>query len=270
MRKLWVSISGGRTSAYMAIKLKHEYSERYELKFVYANTGLEDEETLLFLDRIDKKYDLGIVWVEAVVHEKRGKASTHLVVDFNTACRDGRIFEDMIKVYGIPNKAYPHCNRELKINAMNSYISSIGWKNEFRAIGIRADEASRVPDNAAKERKLYPLVDFFPTEKEDVLDYFAGMDIDLDLPEHRGNCVTCWKKSEVKIIRLINEDPKSFEFFRRMEEENGLAGHNIDGTERKFYRSHKSVDDMFALKEAIPELSFERLDRCSNEECGME
>ena len=68
MRKLWVSISGGLTSAYMAIKLKQEYSDRYELKFVYSNTGLEHEETLKFLDGVDRKFDLDIVWVEAVIN----------------------------------------------------------------------------------------------------------------------------------------------------------------------------------------------------------
>ena len=270
LRKLWVSISGGRTSAYMAIKLKEDYSERYELKFIYANTGLEDEKTLIFLDGIDKIFNLGVVWVEGVVNAERGKATTHKIVDFETACRDGSIFEDMIKVYGIPNTAYPHCTRELKINPMVSYIKSIGWPNEYRAIGIRADEMRRVGSSASKDRKLYPLVDFFPTEKQDVLDFFKGYSYDLNIPEHRGNCVTCWKKSDVKILRLINENPTDFDFFHKMESDNGLCGHNVDGNKRVFFRQNRSTADMFGLSDAIDLSDRENLDRCENEECGME
>ena len=165
MRKLWVSVSGGRTSAYMAIRLLQEYSDRYELKFIYANTGLEHEETLQFLDRIDRKFNLGLIWLEAVINAEKGKGTTHKIIDFETASRKGEPFEEMIKVYGIPNKSYPHCNRELKLQVMNSYVKEIGWRNEYRAIGIRYDEDHRALDCAGKDRLLYPLVDFFPTEK---------------------------------------------------------------------------------------------------------
>lgn len=270
MRKLWVSISGGRSSAYMAIKLKQEYSDRFDLIFVFANTGLEHEETLIFLDKVDRKFHLNTVWIEAVIDPVSGQGTRHKVVDFATACRDGRVFEEMINVYGIPNKAYPHCNRELKISAMNSYIKSIGWDNEFRAIGIRADEPARSIDSAAKERKLYPLIDFFPTDKQDVLDYFKGKDYDLQIPEHLGNCVTCWKKSDKKLLRLYRETPESFDFFARMERDKGLCGHNIDGTKRVFFRGNRGVADLVKMVDAMPELDFESLDRCATEECGLE
>lgn len=270
MRKMWVSISGGRTSAFMAIKLLQDYSDRYEFKFVYANTGQEHEETLKFLDTIDKTFHLGVVWVEAVINKESGKGTTHKIVNFETASRKGEPFEDMIEVYGIPNAAYPHCNRELKIQAMNSYIKSIGWREEFRAIGIRIDEDGRACDNAGKERKLYPLIDFFPTEKQDVLDFFEGKSYDLNLDEHLGNCVTCWKKSDPKLINIMRSEPERFEFFKRMEKEHGLSGSNKDGTKRVFFRNHRSVKDLIAVEHATPELDFGQYDRCANEECGLE
>ena len=70
----------------------------------------------------------GGVWVEAVAHAERGIASTHRIVDFSTASRNGEPFEDVIKVYGIPNMNYLHCTRELKANAIRSYMRSIGWE----------------------------------------------------------------------------------------------------------------------------------------------
>ena len=254
----------------MAINLKMQYADRYELKFVYANTGLEHEETLIFLDKIDRRYQLGVVWVEAVINSKHGKGTTHTIVDFESACRDSRLFNEMVDVYGIPNQAYPHCTRELKIGPMNSYVKSIGWDKEFRAIGIRADEMGRSGGNAGAERKLYPLIDFFPTDKEGVIDWFKCRDYDLKIPEHLGNCVTCWKKSDTKILRIIRDEPERFDPFRQMEEEKGLCGHNVDGTKRVFFRKNRGVKDMFALSSAMPELNFNALDRCANEECGMQ
>ena len=270
MRKLFVSISGGRTSAYMAIRLQLEYRDRYDMKFIYANTGLEHEETLLFLDGIDRKYQLGVTWVEAVISSEKGVGTGHKIVDFESATRDGRLFEEMIKVYGIPNTSYPHCNRELKIQAMNSYVKSIGWDKEYRAIGIRADEPSRVPDGASKDRKLYPLVDFFPTDKLEVIDWFKGKEFDLKISDHLGNCVTCWKKGDPKIFKIIRDDPERFEFFKRMERDHGLAGSNMDGTKRVFFRNHRSAEDMFRLEKEMPGLDFGAYDSCSSEECGLE
>lgn len=56
MKPLIVSFSGGRTSAYMAYILKRDYSQEYNMRFVFMNTGEEREETLIFIDRCDRAY----------------------------------------------------------------------------------------------------------------------------------------------------------------------------------------------------------------------
>ena len=81
-KKLLVcTFSGGRTSAFMAQLLKElpKYKE-YEKLFVFANTGKEKEETLEFINRCDKEWNLNIVWIEAkVIHEKgKGVVATYL------------------------------------------------------------------------------------------------------------------------------------------------------------------------------------------------
>ena len=69
------SFSGGETSAYMAIKLKEKYGDR--VKFVFANTSQENEETLIFVDKVDKAYDLGVVWIEAIANPEYRKGGTY-------------------------------------------------------------------------------------------------------------------------------------------------------------------------------------------------
>lgn len=244
--KLLVSFSGGRSSAFMAYHLKRDYSDRYEMVFVFANTGAENEETLVFVDRCSREWGLNVVWVEAVTHYDEKKACTHRIVDFKTASRHGQPFEEMIKKYGIPNKAYPHCTRELKTNAIESYLDSIGWKDYQRAIGIRADEKRRVHEF------LYPMVALFPTDKPMVNDWWAQQPFDLGLEDYRGNCKTCWKKSTKKLVRIAKETPRDFDFFRRMEAEQGLSGSNKDGRHRTFFRGHMTAAGILEIaKEAL-------------------
>lgn len=241
--RLLVSFSGGKTSGYMAHLLKREWSDVFDLLFVFANTGQEREETYEFVRRCDEYFDLDLVWVEAEVFHGSRKGCGHRVVDFNSADRTGQVFEEMIKKYGIPNQAWPHCTRELKANPIRSYAKSIGWNVYFTAIGIRTDEAQRgSPDDAF----VYPLISHFPTDKIDVNTFWESMPFTLELEEHQGNCAWCWKKSAKKLHKLIDESPEIFDFPDRMEKLYGLAGHNTDGTSRVFFRGNKSTEMLFA------------------------
>lgn len=250
--RLKVSFSGGETSGLMAKRAKEELSDKYDIKFVFANTGEETEKTLIFANRCDQEWRLGLVWVEAVVNPVFGKGTTHRVVTFDTASRNGEPFEEVIKVYGIPNQNFEPCNRELKLNAMNSYMRSIGWTEYETAIGIRMDELRRVnPATAAKNRIIYPLIDIWPTDKQDVRDFWEGQSFQLGLQEHEGNCKTCWKKSDKKHFRIIAEHPEYYDFNRRMEVLYGWHGAphygtpSPDGAQRMFFRGRRSAEDMF-------------------------
>mgnify|MGYP000751675079 FL=1 len=65
---LLVSFSGGETSAYLAKWLIDNKSDDYNMVFVFANTGDEEEETLKFVDLCSSKWNMELVWVEDVVH----------------------------------------------------------------------------------------------------------------------------------------------------------------------------------------------------------
>lgn len=261
-----VSFSGGRTSARMSKKLLDTSSKKP--LYIFANTGQEKEETLEFVDRCDKDWGLDVVWVEAVIHHKHGIGTTHRVVNFETACRDGRLFEDMIIQYGIPNKAYPHCTRELKLAPIYSYLKAVKLKDFQMAIGLRADERGRAISLEDRGNIIYPLIDTWPMKKSVVIDWWRKQDFDLNIQEFEGNCTWCWKKSMKKHFALIESQPEIFSFTRVMEKKYPLAGSNEDGTPRVFFRGGMSTDDLFDIyqeeQKANPRFAFDCDDGCSD------
>jgi len=249
-----ISFSGGSTSAYMARLLQLKNTGDYDLKYVFANTGCEAEETLQFIDRCAKEWDMDIVWIEARVIQGRVSSQFNLV-DFETAAREGEPFERVIEKYGIPNPAYPHCTRELKVNPMNAWIKSIGWKDQERCIGIRVDEIDRMSKLAKKNKLVYPLISPYPTNSAQIYEWWAKQPFKLELDQFKGNCTTCYKKTYRKLATVMQETPEAFDFFERMEKQHGLSGHNLDGTKRKFFRGHRTVQDirdMAAKSDFIP------------------
>lgn len=244
MKRMCVSFSGGRTSAFMAKWLLDNKSSEYEFLFLFANTGQEHEKTLDFVNQCDKEFGLRLVWIEADVYHGEKKGSGHKIVCYKSASRDGRPFEEVIKKYGIPNQAYPHCTRELKLNPIKSYIKSIGWDDCLMAVGIRADEIDRMSYTARENGIIYPLISMRPTTKEQVIEWWSNQGFDLQVPERLGNCVWCWKKTTRKHLTNIASEPDRYDFPERMERLYGLAGHNVDGNRRVFFRGHKSTADL--------------------------
>lgn len=227
--------------------MTHMLKDRpYEKQIVFANTGEEDERTLQFVNRCAVEWGLDIVWVEAEVNPQKGKGTTHRVVTFETATRGTSIFERMIEKYGIPNKNFPHCTRELKLNPINSYMRSIGWEaGSYRtAIGIRADELDRVNPHFEKLGLYYPLCDL-RIRKQDVFAFWDRQPFDLEVPEHRGNCVWCWKKSLRKHLTLARETPQVFKFAMRMEEQHAHSGAGVGP--RVFFRKSTTAKELIEL-----------------------
>ena len=261
-KKLLVaSFSGGKTSGYMTRQLLAGYRDQYDIVVLFANTGQENEETLEFIKKCDEEFGFGTIWLEAVVNHGQRKASGHKVVDFETATRDRSLFEEMIKKYGIPNKSYPHCTRELKENPIISFLQSKEiysprWKagNYETALGMRIDEPRRLKRGKHRQNRVYPLADWFPTDKTDVNIFWEEQPFTLELAEHRGNCKWCWKKTLTKHLRLIKETPEIYDVPRYFEENYPHAGHNDGERKRVFFRENRSTDDLFKLAE---ELAFE-------------
>ncbi|GKS92762.1 phosphoadenosine phosphosulfate reductase family protein [Acidovorax sp. SUPP2539] len=246
-QRLRVSFSGGRTSAYMSIWLKEHMSDRYDMRFVFANTGWEHPDTLRFVYEVDTRYGLGVTWVESVVDPTHGKGTTHRVVNYETASRNGEPFEAVCTKYGLPNQTFKHCNRELKLKPIQSYFNAIGWAGTTTAIGIRADETGRInPKTAEAGNLIYPLISMLPTTKDEVIAYFEDFEWDLRIPEHQGNCIGCFKKSDKKLLTLYREDPANFDFPVRLDQLYRNVGPNNVPGPRRMYRGFRSAPDLVA------------------------
>lgn len=232
---LVASISGGRTSSLMAKYLKDHYEG--DIIFIYANTGKEREETLEFINECDKRFDLNLIWVEYDYIKK----STFKVVNYQTASRNGEPFEKMIAKYGIPNKAFPHCTRELKQYTIHRYLRWVGLKKWNTAIGIRIDEQHRINWDSAKSKGyVYPLVTDLRVNKEYVRNWWDSQEFDLKLKDYEGNCDMCWKKSDRKLLTMIIENPTLINWWNEMEIKYGKE-------EFTFFRKNKSAIDLIEM-----------------------
>ena len=254
--RLGISFSGGRTSAVMTKEEIEKKKSTHEITVNFVNTGCEHEATLDFVHRCDITFGFNVVWLEAVIDPARGAGVRHKIVSYETASRKGEPFRAYIAKYGIPNMGSPQCTTRLKENVMNSYRhNELGWRGGRHpdydtAVGIRADEAHRCRKDAKTMRFIYPLVERGVT-KDDVVKTVRSWGFDLGIPEHYGNCVWCWKKSNRKLLTLAKENPSVFDFPIEMERLYGDFKCNPPVTspngKRQFFRGHRSALDILEL-----------------------
>lgn len=281
-KKLLISFSGGRTSAYMLWWLWNHWEERHEwdIKVVFSNTGLEDEGTLKFVQQCQEQWCIPIVWVEARHRDNNGSPFSekgwkvsHQIVDYRTAARPYYLttgefawtpFEEMISLLGIPSAGNaPFCSYQLKQKAIKSYLYSIGWKKFYTAIGIRNDEIDRVNENFRKLRLIYPLVSMKPTSKPEIISWWIIQRFNLNIHEDDGNCKNCLKKSLFHLAKNYQRSNFSFLWWRRMTEKYGHLNPRKSKLKPpfNFFRANKSVDDIAYLST----LSDEEIKSLSND-----
>lgn len=242
----FVQISGGRTSGYMAYLMK----DKPNTYFMFQNTGREREETLEFLNKIDKQYGLNLIWLEYYCPDPLKKA-TFKVVNFETANRDGLPFEQLInKRKAIPNKFKRFCTSELKVKTARRYIRSLGLKKWNYAIGYRIDEPKRKVKSDTMQNATTPLRDLNISINE-VASFWINNDFDLNLPimpngkTFGGNCEGCFWHSEYQNAWLCKNRPQKVDWLVKQEEK---IGHT--------FNENISYKEMLELAENTPELAF--------------
>ena len=209
-----INFSGGRTSAYMTKRLI-DGGDDYLVTF--QNTGKELPQTLDFIHECDQRWGLNVVWLEYRY------GNNFEVVNYETASRNGRPFEELIAYNKcLPNTFMRFCTKEMKINTLKRYCKSIGITEWNHFVGIRYDEPRRWGKTSSFPEYItveHPLVKW-KTTKADVLDWWKQQDFDLKVNEPYGNCDCCFLKGKGKLAIIAKEKPELFDWWIDKESEN--------------------------------------------------
>jgi 3'-phosphoadenosine 5'-phosphosulfate sulfotransferase (PAPS reductase)/FAD synthetase len=173
--------------------------------------------TLAFVQRCAIEWGVPITWLEFTAHRRDG----YQVVNYNSAARNGEPFAALLRDQrSLPNPVQRSCTQEMKVRTIKRWaVGTLGWSRWVNVVGIRADEAHRVPTKPPRERwtLAHPLADAGVT-KADVSGFWAAQSFDLGLRgPWEGNCDGCYLKSRASIERMTADYPARMRWWAEME-----------------------------------------------------
>ena len=210
MKQPVVSFSGGRTSAYLCSLIKQLHPDAV---FVFMDTGAEHEATYEFIRQCNDLFCLNLVCLRTKVNMEHGVGVGYSVIDIDEIGHDLKPWRDMSLKYGLPYHGGAFCTDRMKTTPCKKYLEDVyGVGNYHLWLGMRIDEPKRLN----KKEGFSYLADISDFEKQDVLDWWAKMPFDLQIPEHLGNCVFCIKKGVNKIALAAKDEPQLADKFIKM------------------------------------------------------
>jgi hypothetical protein len=237
MKNIFISFSGGLTSAFMTHYVIKNYTDS-NILIAFANTGKERNETLDFVRACSINWNIKIHWIEYNPQQKHGFKNWFKIVDYESASRNGEPFEKLIIKEALPNSKFPSCSSRLKEIPLHNFVKTY-FKGEkyYTAIGIRWDEKHRIKWSKAKENNFfYPLVTDFPVDKKFIHNFWKTQNFKLNLKSYEGNCCCCWKKSNRKLYTIAKENPHLFDWWDEMQKKHGKGYY--------FFRGNKTGKDL--------------------------
>jgi len=254
-KNIFCSVSSGYSSVMMAVKIK-EWYPNHNIICGMANTSKEHEESLKFMDKCDKHFKLNLKWIEAEFNEK-GTGVTYKVVNYKDLKTNGEIFESGIKKHGIPNNSNKWCNRDMKKEPLKKYCDDVFGRNNYSiAVGIRIDEIDRITKDYKENNIFYPLIEHKINKKERNK-FWKNQPIKIEIPDYKGNCDMCFKKSTRKLLTIIKEEPDRVKWWDEMIKKYGNI--EIEGKSsyndlmkknnglQTFYREYLTVEDLVKM-----------------------
>lgn len=254
-KNIFCTVSAGYSSVMMAIKIREWYPD-HNIVYAMANVSKEREESLEFMNKCDKYYNLNVNWIEAKFN-KRGKGVDFNIVDYSELKRNGEIFEEGIKKLGIPCKINKWCNRDMKLVPLKKFADSVfGLNNYSIAVGMRVDEVDRVGKAYKTNNTFYPLFDN-NISTIDRNKFWANQPIKIEIPAYKGNCDMCFEKSNRKLMTVLTEDIDKTIWWDKMIKKYSQIpivkkpSYNVyaENGGMNFYRENRSIEDLVKLAE---------------------
>lgn len=274
------SLSGGKTSSYIAANYPADYDVFSLVRVEDTNCKFKDEKVRqLVEDRIQAPF-IGTAEMDAIVYtmldleQYIGRPITWIT---------GPTFEQVIKNKGgyLPNKITRYCTTELKTIP----IAEWRYKNIEGAaamrFGYRANEkgrASRMLEktnaNGMTEVKIkvgklkdgrnkWKAIEYCKPEfplieanlfKDSIEQYWLGKEVRF---AYMNNCVGCWWRSPLLLKKMHQKDPNKIELFADLEKEYGNT-----------FRSDVTYSEVIKWKPQI-ELFDEEFNECDSGYCGL-
>ena len=207
-----VSFSGGRTSAYLVYlieSMRKSGAWNGSVEYIFMDTGAEHPKTYEFIKKCVEHFGIELTCLHGDFKQPVGTGHTYKVVSIDD-CKHDMVngpFAQLMRKYGLPQIMSAFCTTRMKEDTFNKHCNDKYGKSNFTAwLGIRADEQSRL--RIGKNPRLRYMAEITDFEKDDVLDFWAGMPFDLEIQEHLGNCVFCIKKSINKLALAVRDEPE--------------------------------------------------------------
>ena len=230
-----VSLSGGRTSAYLAHLMKERDPET---EFIFMDTGAEHPKTYKFIRNIFEHWKIKLTCLRVIPDPEMNKPSTYETVSIDQIGPDLEPWKRMLRKYGHPYVGGAFCTDRMKTVPFIKYCDErFGRGNYMTWLGMRIDEPKRInPKPGIKY--LAEISDF---EKQDVIEWWRDQPFDLEIQEHLGNCVFCIKKSLQKVALAAKDEPELAAQFIQT-----LQVFDVK-PDKVMYRSNNSLEQVIAL-----------------------
>ena len=282
------SISGGMTSAYLAVHYPTKYNvfslvRTSDKKCIFPDKKIRS----LVADRIGKPFigtleDDTIIYTILDLEQKMGKKISWV---------SGITFDEVIKKKGgyLPNKIHRYCTTFLKIEPIFYWWSeNIGKPIEVQ-IGYRANEGRRVKkmkdrlnENGLLEYKatfgkwesgrnkgqnkwqviewqkpIYPLY-YDRIFKDQIVNYWAGQNVRF---AKKNNCVGCFHQTAMLLKKRSIENPIKFNWFAEQE---GIKEGENKNTWKSYITYKKIRNNSLQI-----ELDFDDFSECDSGYCEL-
>jgi hypothetical protein len=263
------SLSGGKTSSYMAVHYPADYNvfalvTTLDKKCIYPDSKIRQ----IVSDKIGKEF-IGTL-EEDIIIKTILNLEQHLGTKIDWV--SGKSFDEIIirgNIKYLPNVTQRFCTVEMKLDPINKW-----WKENINEtcemrIGFRANEMSRAKkmiercdengimwqkfiestnENGRNKWKDYPMrKPKFPLIensifKDDIVNYW---DKNTNVPfAYLNNCVGCFHRNPVLLKHLSDKEPIKYEWFAEQERKDGYGKRTFKNgmTYDKIKQSFKQIE----------------------------